>query len=196
MIIMKLQICTGDASDRRYCLVTSHPSRLSYPLSHGRDARTVFDELDLAAVRLDLDEAGGGLALPDMVGNDLNYLILRRPCADVLRERFALGPHDALPASLFTRKERLHADDYVILNPLGKVDCLDIERSDMDDDDDDEPTVQLFGTFMLDRRRIPADRDIFRVRGVPLGYMFSERLVDFIRAQGYTNFVFKPVALS
>lgn len=196
MAAMELHICTADASDRRYCLVTSHASRLSYPLSHGRDARTVFDELDLAAVRLDLDEAGGGLALPDMVGNDLNYLILRRPCAEALLERFALGPHDVLPAHLFNRKKRLHADDYLILNPLGKIDCLDVGRSDMDDDGADERTVRLFGKFMLDRRRIPADRDIFRVRGVLLGYMYSERLVDFIRERDYTNFVFKPVALS
>lgn len=193
---MKIHLCAGAASNRRYCVVTRHPSPLSYPLAHGADAKPVMEEFSLDTVPLDLDETTGGLVLPDMVGNDQNYLILRRPCADALLESFSLGPHEVLPATLFNKKRRIHADDYVVLNPLGKIDCLDVECSDMDDDGDDEPSVQLFGSFALDRARIPEDWDIFRVRGVLLGYMFSERIVDFIRQQGYTNFVFETVTLS
>lgn len=191
---MKLYHCTSDPSDSRYCLVSSHGSPLSDPLAEGEPVQPVLDELQTDVVRLTLDESDGGLDRPDLVGNDQNYLLLRRGCADAILAGFSAGPHELVPVTLINKKKRVHADDYAVLNPLGKVDCLDVARSEMDGDADN-PAVRIFGKFALKAAALPADRDIFRVPGL-MGYMFSERLVEFIQRREFTNFVFSPVQLS
>ena len=87
----------------------------------------------------------------------------------------------------------MHSDDHVLLNPFGRVDCLNTELSDMNGDPD-YPLVRVMGKWCLRAKDVPADRDLFRVVGV-IGYIFSERLVEFVQAQGFTNFVFTPVTL-
>ncbi len=176
-------------------MFSRHPAEIAFHLAHGEIAGPTLAESGEDRVALDLDETRGALDLPDLVGNTRNYLVLRRSCLEAIQREHLLGDHETLPALLMNKKKRVHSDDYLILNPLGKIDCLDTARSDMSDDGL-EPAVEFLGKFFLSASRVPADRDIFRVRGVMVGYMFSERLVDFIRAQGYTNFVFEPVALS
>lgn len=192
---MKLYLCTSDAADRRYCTVTRHGSPLSAALAQGRPIAPILEELQEDTVRLEIDEHEGGLELPDLLGNERNYLVVRRACADALLPRFSAGPHESAPVTLINRKRRVHADDYVVLNPLGKVDCLDAGRSEMSGDTR-HPVVRIFGEFRLRSAAVPEDRDIFRVQGLLLGYVFSERVVEYIRQQRFTNFVFEPVQLS
>lgn len=192
---MKLYMCKTKPSEKHYCFVRRHGSPFSLPLSHGEPCRPVLEEYSADFVEMDLDENKGGLELPDVVGCGPNYLMMRKAVAEQLAAEFALGEHELIPIHLVNSKKRVHSDDYVAVNPLGKVDCLDTARSEMDDDDDD-PAVQIFGKFWLKRTALPTDRDLFRVNGVLIGYMFSERLVQFIGQQGYTNFVFEDVQLS
>ncbi|MCX4242252.1 hypothetical protein [Paraliomyxa miuraensis] len=192
---MKLYLCKCSASDKRYCLVTRHGSPFSYPLAHGVEVASRMEDKGVEAVTFDLDEARGALELPDLVGTNLNFLILRKLCADAILGQHDVGEHEVVSAVLVNSKERVHASDYVVLNPHGKVECLDTVRSEMDDDDDD-PAVALFGKFWLKAALVPPGRDIFRVKGLTVGYVFSERLVEFIRAQGFSNFVFEDVQLS
>ncbi len=192
---MTIHMCKADASDKRYCFVTRHASPYSYPLSYGVPVQPALDENGDELITLDIDEIQGALELPDLVGNIQNYLLMRKACADKLLQEFEFGPHEVVPATLMNAKGRVHAADYVIINPHGKVECLDEQRSEMDGDDDD-PAVRLFGKFWLKNSLLPADRDVFRVQGIVSGYMYSERLVAFIRKQGFTNFVFHDVQLS
>lgn len=191
---MKLHLCKSLASDKRYCLVTRHGSPFSYPLAHGVEVGSRMTEHGADAVTYELDESRGALDLPDMVGTNLNFLILRKACADAILAESELGSHEVIPAVLVNAKKRVHSSDYVVINPHGKIECLDTARSDMDDDDDD-PSVAIFGKFWLKAALVPPKRDIFRVKGL-IGYVFSERLVELIRQQGFTNFVFEDIQLS
>src|SRR5262249_4830232 len=71
---------------------------------------------------------------------------------------------------------------------------LDWERSDLNTNTEN-PLVRIFGKWSLKADRVPADRDLFRVKGL-IGYLFSERLVDFIRKQKFKNFEFEDAKLS
>jgi hypothetical protein len=190
---MKVYHCTSAPSDGRFCYVNRHISPVGTRIVRGKEARPVLDRLGEDHIELSLNEGMGGLERPDLVGNNQNYLVLRRPCAEAILGGFVVGPHELFPTLLINRKKRVHADDYVLLNPLGQSDCLDRARSDMEESG---VYVRMFGSFTLRAAAILADRDIFRVLGVPGGYMFSERLVEFIRARAFTNFVFEPVNLS
>jgi hypothetical protein len=192
---MKIYFYDLEPDEDRYCEVGAVRNPYSWELSLGEPATALMKERGDKAMRLNLDEATGGLDLPDAVANTSNLLVLRKRCADPILGAFELGDHEALPVVLINSKGRVHAKDYVVVNPFGHVDCLDMERSEMDGDEDD-PTVRIFGKFWLDAARVPTDRDLFRVRGVGTGYMLSERLVAFIREQGFTNFVLHEVQLS
>lgn len=85
-------------------------------------------------------------------------------------------------------KKRIHTNDVLVVNPLNAVDCLDWDRSQLDGDVEN-PMVRIFGKWSIKAERIPPDLDLFRVKGL-IGYLFSERLVEFIRNQKFEGFAF------
>jgi hypothetical protein len=191
---MKVHICRSKAVDKKYCFVSRHVSPLKSPISRGGELVPVMQEFGVERIDLELDEDRGALELPDLLGNGLNYLVMRSHVAETIGREFALGPHETAPIALINKKKRVHSSDYVVVNPHGRVECLDLERSQMDKNDPE--FVRLLGKYSLLESAIPVDRDIFRVKGLAAGYLFSGRLVDFIRAQQYTNFQFDDVPVS
>ena len=143
-------------------------------------------------VDFEIDEDSGALELPDLVGNRLNYLVMRNPVVEAIDAKFKFGPHDKAAVALLKKRKKVHSTDYKVINPHGQVDAIDKNQSELDADGD----VQIFGKYALSAAKIPKDRDIYRVKGLVAGYLFSERLVDFIRAQKYTNFEFSEVRVS
>ena len=190
---MKLFELESSESDRPYCFIwASIP--FSIALIDGDPILPGMSENEMTYLDLGMDEDAGGLKLPDRVGNTQSMLILRDKCLNAINEHFNLGEYEVLPARLINEKKRVHADDYAVVNLLERFDCLDIEKSDMDDNKKN-PGVQIFGSYWLKEVLIPGDRDLFRVKGV-IDCIFSEKLVQFIKSKGFTNFFFKPVQLS
>jgi hypothetical protein len=192
---MKIYLCKATPTDKQYCVVSRHLSPLSAPLLSGAPVAPVMERIGATRVEFEIDEDRGGLVLPDLVGARLNYLIISATAIKEL-SNLELGPHELVPAALFNKKKRLHAEGYGVLNPLGQVDCLDPSRSDLDDDGDGRIFVKLFGKYALKANAIPADRHVFRVKGLAVGYMFSERAVEVIRNRNLTNFEFTDVPVS
>lgn len=189
---MKLFKCTAKAADRRYCFVSRHVTPWCNQLGRGDPIASIVEKQGVDTIDFELDESRGGLDLPDLVGTNEGFLIYSKRMADALETEFSLGPHETFPARLINKKKRVHAEDYVVLNPLGQVDCLDRSRSDMDEDGE---LVRIFGKAVLASAAVPTDRDIFRAQGV-IGYIFSQRLVEFIGQQGFTNFVFEDLLVA
>lgn len=187
---------TVNARDRRYCVASGGHLPYWTDIACGHEALPRMREHGDDVAELRLQRAQGGLGLPDFVSNVHDLLILRRSCAEAILEEHEAGPHELVPATLVDAMGT-HADDYVILNPLGKVDCLDAQRSQMVGAPE-HPWVRTGGRFYLDRGRVPLDRDIFRIEMLPAGYAISDRLAAFIDERAFTNFVLieVPDALS
>ena len=181
------------ACDAKYCFVEG-AFRYDTELQQGGEAlpRMRADGVELLEYRL--DETQGGLEVGDYFTTTTNHLPLTRACADAIAAQFDLGPHECVPARVRNSKGRIHVADVVILNPLGRIDCLDWEKSDLNKNPTN-PMVRVLGKWRLKADRVPQDRDIFRVKGL-IGYVFSDRLVDFIGGQKFKNFEFEPAALS
>ena len=183
---------TINARDRRYCVVSGGHLPYWTDMACGLEALPRMRERGDEAAELHLQEAQGGLGLPDFVSNVHDLLVLRRSCAEAILEAHDPGPHEVIPAVLINDKGRVHADDYVVLNPLGKVDCLDVLRSQMGGTPE-HPWVRMGGRFCFDQARIPAGRDVFRVEMIAAGYAISDRLAAFIDERAFTNFVLADV---
>lgn len=189
---MKYLQC-NDTLDRRYCAIQPRVPYADAP-AFGEPTLPLMRECGEEVMPLHLDEAAGGLALPDRVANVYDLLVLRSACAEAIVKVHDLGPHELIPAVLINAKGRVHAEDYVVLNPLGSFDCLDVARSQMGGTPDD-PYVRLGGSFCFDRARIPRGRDLLRVDKIAAGYALSDRLHAFIDHHGFTNFDLREVPL-
>lgn len=150
-----------------------------------------FEEM---AVGLPIDESAGGLALPDCVANTQCLLLVSRSCADYMTGAFQLGKCEVLPVHLINEKQRVHARDYAMMNPIGAIDCLDRSRSELRMSSDGE--VLAVKKYVLNEGKIPRGLDLFRVKDDVFQYFFSQRLVDSLGAEGYSNFVFEPVPVA
>lgn len=190
---MKLFELKPSDSDRAFCFIwASIP--FSIALLDGDPVLPSMSENQMPHLDLGIDEDAGGLKLPDRVGNTQSMLILRNRCLNAIVKAFKLGKYEVLPARLINEKKRVHSPDYAVVNFLDRVECLDTEKSDMNNNEKNL-SVQIFGKYWLKKDLIPKDRDLFRVKGV-IGYIFSERLVQYIQKEKFTNFFFKPVPLS
>lgn len=177
-------------TDPRYCYIEP---RIPCDFIEGLPARPTMERLGLKGLDLQMEDEGG-LELGDYVSNTSGILALRRGVADAILAGFDVGEHELIPARLINEKGRVHSDDYAILNPLGELDIIDRERSDVSVDED-YTAVNTLVPWAIHARLIPAGRDLFRALGLP-GYIFSERLVAFIEASTFSNFAFRPVELS
>jgi hypothetical protein len=178
--------------DSRYCSARGrHP--YDTQSQFGGPILSEMANRNRARLRYDLDEEAGALEPGDFLTGSCNDLGVSRRFADAL-SAFHVGPHELVPIEVYNAKGRVHIADAVLINPLEPVVCLDPDRSQMNGDQE-RPLVRIFGTWCLQERLIPPGRDLFRVKGL-IGYVFSERLVDFIKKEGFTNFVFEPAPLS
>jgi hypothetical protein len=181
------------ACDRRFCFVRG-AFRYDTELQEGGKVLQQMQADGVSFLEYRLDESRGGLEIGDYFTTTTNHLPITRRSADAITTAFDMGRYECVPARVRNEKKRIHVADAIILNPLGRVDCLDWERSELDDDPEDL-MVRIFGTWSLRRDRVPRTRDLFRVKGL-IGYVFSERLVSFIRSEKFKNFEFETVTLS
>jgi len=178
--------------DPDYCFVDA-PLPVGAEVQLAEAATPKMERLGIDILDLFMDEDRGGLKLPDYVSNTDEILPLSERCLEAFNEGFDIGDHEILACQLINGKKRVHSDKYAIVNFLSVTDCLDQDRSDIDNTTD-FLLVEFMGKWCLDSKRVPPGRDLFRVDGV-IGFIFTERLVDFIKSSGFTNFQFEPVTL-
>jgi hypothetical protein len=68
-----------------------------------------------------------------------------------------------LPVKIMDHKGKPVANEYFILNPIQPVDCLDIERSEVEWDELVKGDIDTVGQVVLDPARIDPDRELFRL---------------------------------
>ncbi len=215
---MKIYRLNPFKCDKKYAYVEAGngPNRYDTGLQEGEAVLPEMKKDGAEVLDYHLDEDAGGLEVGDYFASTTNHLPVSRQFADSLKQ-FNLGKHELVPGRIVRMDKKLarkirETHDYsrftlrdeaekavfvpemVVINPLNRLDCLDWEHSQLDNDKDD-PMVGIFGKWSLKKDRIPKDRDLFRVKGL-IGYLFSERLVEFIKKEGFKNFVFEEAILS
>ncbi len=179
--------------DRKYCFVTG-ASLHDTQLMRGGDVLAAMREFDDEVLEYKMDEEKGGLLVGDCISNHDLHLLLTKKCAAAILGNFKVGTVQQVPMKIINEKGRIHSEDVVAFHLVETVDCLDWASSQIDNDDT-YPSVQIFGKWFLKASAVPPDLDLMRVKGA-MNYIFSERLVEFIKKSGFTNFPFGEVVLS
>ncbi|WP_082207042.1 imm11 family protein [Corallococcus macrosporus] len=175
----------------QYCFVDNFPEGLglvSYKLGHGEPLGADYP----ANARVYMAERYKGMQVPDLVENTCGMLIVSKRVKEVF-ERVNQGPVEYLPVAIYNHKKRVASTDHFIINPIGTVDCLNLEASEIEYHNDKIVSVD---NPVLDPAKLKTAPHLFRVREHSYSYLFSEVMFQALRALDPrpTNFVLDQLA--
>jgi len=142
-----------------------------------------------ADARMTMDKDFPGTKMGSLIGNPCNYLVCHRDVGAVMQE-VCSNEIELLPLTILNHRKRPVSDEYVVVNVIGTVDCLDdkasgIERFEGDVVGMDDPVI--------DARRLPADLDLFRPAAAPSHLIMSLNLGRALAKKKFTNFALDEV---
>lgn len=174
------------------CFLNEAPRGLgarSFHLAHGIPVRGLYPD----DPRIHLSEEYPGIRLESFIGNIKHMLVVSSPLRAVI-EKWCQGQEiEYLPVHIYNHRGRLHTSDYSIINPIGTLDCLDREFSEVEMMDDEVLSVER---IVLSPTRLERAPHLFRVREDPCVYVVSEPLAQAIETGGFTNVVLEPMEVT
>jgi hypothetical protein len=129
--------------------------------------------------------------LTDNVDNTDSCAVVSAKLAAVLRAR-PVAKMEYLPVSIIDHKGKVASKDYFILNPLELVDCIDRKKSKFREDDMVPGDIEKIFNLVLDEKRIPKDRGVFRVKGFAEMTLASRDLADELTAAKFVGLRWVP----
>jgi hypothetical protein len=183
----------GDVDNEDYCFSDNAPDGgvvTAYDLKTGRRLTDKYPQ-GFGRLTLAVGEDNPGLEEPSYLGNTDALLIVNRQAAGIIKGH-EVGEVEVIPFKLLNHRGRVHSEDYVFLNPVGTVDCLDMDRSEKDLHKDG--TIMNITRYVLSAAKLAAIKGgvphLFRIKEDATCYVFSEVLVADLKKHGCTNFVF------
>lgn len=177
----------GNDQDKRLAFLDTEPIELAehgYRLAIGESMADLYP----AVVRMAMQPESPGLKLSSLLGNLMGYLIVDTPMKRVLAD--AVGPDSSVeffPFQLINHKGRLHSTNYVIVNPVGHVDCLDHGASQITYAPSDPGVCLSVERYVLDGTRLDPSRRLFRLASTPREYFIDEGIAAHLQSIGASN---------
>ncbi|NVJ08019.1 hypothetical protein HUW63_22605 [Myxococcus sp. AM001] len=167
------------------CVINEEPESIratSWRISRGLR----MDERFPVDVVLQMDGENKGLAIPDIIANTVQFAIVSNRFKQLLAEHSA-AHIEFLSVSIANHKGRIAAKDFFVANVLDQHDCIDLERSDVEQLGL-EPEI-LSGLFRLHvlEDRIPPEAKFFRLKSMPSVILIRDDLRAVIDAAGITG---------
>ena len=184
----------ADFGSGEFCFTDHTPDGIGvrwYRLARGEPFGVDYPA-DKATVMLRLGDDYRGLKLPSFIGNTANMFIVERATANTILA-MRTGQIEMLPFVLLDHKGRVYSDNYVFLNPLERIACLN----------EPESVVRRSSKGVLKEVKKPvlaaakeaSMLDFFRLGELPSIYLLSESLVFALDRQGCTNLSLSKVPL-
>lgn len=179
----------GEENDD-YCFSNNSPSKIGdYKLMVGKSLKKEYPS-DPFEITLELDEDAPGLVCASFLGNTKSFLMMKQEAADVILKH-NIKKIEVYSFTLLDHEKKIHSKEYVFVNPLGTFDCLNMELSDYDRATSGK--ILGFNEFVLDKNKMKIAPDLFRPQEDDSAYFFSEKLVNALAEEGFTNFEFEEL---
>lgn len=156
-----------------------------YNLSVGGALSEVYPA-DPYLVEMRLSDQYCGIQLPSIIGNTNDFVMVDDKVVEVLKQH-NIGDVEFWPFTLINHKGRVHSKDYCFVNPIGALDCLNYEQSEIFKDSNDV-TIGV-DRIVLDNEKLENAPDMFRIKDT-YSFGFSEPLKEKLERE-FTNFVFE-----
>ena len=126
------------------------------------------------------------LLLADNVRNGALAVLVSERLHRFLADR-QLEHLEYLPVKVMDHKGRVASDTHVIVHPVGLVDCIDLAQSVYEPSEFVEGDIDRFDKLVVDASRVPADRQVFKLRGYGELTLVRRGLADALSQQGYSG---------
>jgi hypothetical protein len=144
-------------------------------------------------VELVMSKKYPGVRLGSLLGNTLGYLIVDGEMRKTIEAHSAGAEIEYLPFTLRDPKGRVRSEDYTIVNPIGVVDCLNLDASEViyldEPGDEYHGSVVDVETYVLDPKKLEGAPALFRVKERPDAYVVNEKLAKAFEKSGFANVV-------
>lgn len=139
-----------------------------------------------AGAAVDVDQDYKGTKLDDFVFNALSWLVVTERVKSIFEKEPITS--EVFPLGIRNRKGKPVERPYFLVNVLGTVDCLDLNRSEYERSAFKPEEVHTFERIVLDPARIPPDQTLFRLKECPSVKIIRSDLVARLREAGVTGF--------
>lgn len=157
--------------DMSFCILAGYPegtTMFGYKMAKGKPAAAQYP----GTPAWQMTRKYPGIKVASLIANEAGLLVLARQVADAIVATKA--PLELLPFRLLDHKGRAASEAHVIVNPLGPVDCLDLERSEIRYSGG---AVVAVRRKVLDPQKLRDVPAIFRVKEDPHAILLSHGLV-------------------
>jgi hypothetical protein len=176
--------------DDEWCLLDAPPEDMGLAYYMPAEGERVGDEYPSDA-KIYMSEEYPGIKLGSLIGHTESYLIVSRAVKEVIEAHCMDVEIEYLPFTLYNHKKRVHSREYFIINPIGTIDCLNLDASEIEyfeeEGDPYDGAVVDVDKFVLDRKKLEGAPALFRIREDPGEYVINEKLARAFRERGFTN---------
>jgi len=137
------------------------------------------------------DEYPDNRLLTDFQDNTDDLLIISQAFADIVKS-LPHGQMEFLPIKIINHRNKVASDSYYLLNIIGTVDCLDLEKSTYKQSAMDADEIFSIQNMVLLEDRIPENTSIYRLHRMPTLFLVSEPLKNAVVEAGLTGIRFIP----
>lgn len=181
----------GDANDDSLVQIEDYVVGLEmYDWRVGSGERTADDWPSDATIVL---RKTSGRKLTDMLGTIKNTLFVSPRFRAVLERHCAGIEIEYLPFELRDSRRRLIAKDYVIVNPVGTVDCLDLKASKILWDKKKPDKVLMVHEPVLSARKVERAPALFRIREAPTDLVISFDIAKDLKDGDFSNLAWEKL---
>lgn len=180
----------GDRSDKTLAFFRKAPDGIGLKVYYLRRGMRLGGHYPPDA-SLAMEDRDPGLKLASLLGNTLSFLVVHQAMKDVL-EAACQSEVEYLPVRILNHKKRVHSTEYWIVNPLGTVDLVDREASEIDFDDDGKTIVGVRKLVFV-RARLDGAPAMLRVPEKPEDIYIGTKVVKALAPHGFTNVILHEV---
>lgn len=124
--------------------------------------------------------------LPDNVANSLQVLLVSARLREEL-ERSRVGAVEYLPVTIVDHEGRVASSTHVIVHPVGLVDAIDLEASSYQPHRFVKGRIGKVRRLVIDPTRVPADRQLFKLKGYGTPVIVKRSLAESLEAGGFSG---------
>lgn len=137
-----------------------------------------------------------GRTLTDMLGTIQNTLFVSPRFRAVLERHCAGVEIEYLPFELRDSRRRLISKDYVIVNPIGTVDCLNYETSKLLWDKKKPNKVLMVRKPVLSAAKVEHVPPLFRIREAPTELVVSYDIAKDLKEANLSNLAWQKLEVN
>jgi len=185
----------GDLRDQSLCVLDGVPEGIGLKYSFLVKGRELSDSYpENAAIRMSDDREG--IKLASLIGNTNRFLIVNTKIKEIIENKSDLESKmkiEYLPVSIINHKNKVHSDDYFIINPVGYIDVVDYDLSVINYFKDKVLSIKR---LILDETKIELAPVIFRIKEDPTKYFMKDILTNAINEGDFSNIKFIEVVVN